>query len=61
MSVSAVATGDGNLANIYWLEPTPAPAPAPLAYAYPTYQVAPAPVAGSQWGYGTLWVADAQW
>eukprot|EP00974_Lingulodinium_polyedra_P100611 9746234-Lingulodinium_polyedra.AAC.1 len=27
MSASAVAKGDSNLANTYWLEPTPAPAP----------------------------------
>eukprot|EP00974_Lingulodinium_polyedra_P056353 5419533-Lingulodinium_polyedra.AAC.1 len=47
MSVSVLAKGNRNLANAYWLETTPAPAPAPPVYSCPTYQVAPAPTAGS--------------
>eukprot|EP00974_Lingulodinium_polyedra_P054148 5206797-Lingulodinium_polyedra.AAC.1 len=60
MSVSVVAKGNSNFANTYWLETTPAQAPEPPVYSYPTYQVAPAPTAGSQRDYGMPWVADAQ-
>eukprot|EP00974_Lingulodinium_polyedra_P081685 7909655-Lingulodinium_polyedra.AAC.1 len=64
MSVSVVAKGSSNLANTYWLEPTPVPAPvqAPPSFSYPTYQFAPVPMAaGSQWDYGAPWAAEAQW
>eukprot|EP00974_Lingulodinium_polyedra_P133747 11226827-Lingulodinium_polyedra.AAC.1 len=63
MSASAVAEGNSNIAHTYWLEqtPAPAPAPAPSSFSYQTYQYAPVPMAGSQWDYGTLWLADARW
>eukprot|EP00974_Lingulodinium_polyedra_P022127 2137568-Lingulodinium_polyedra.AAC.1 len=61
MSASVVAKGDSNLANTYWLETAPAQAPAPPVYSYPTYLVAPVPMAGSQWDYGMLWVVGTQW
>eukprot|EP00974_Lingulodinium_polyedra_P081684 7909654-Lingulodinium_polyedra.AAC.1 len=63
MSVSVVAKGSSNLANTYWLEPTPAPAPAqaPPSFSYPTYQYAPVPMAGCQWDYGMPWAAETQW
>eukprot|EP00974_Lingulodinium_polyedra_P087856 8519096-Lingulodinium_polyedra.AAC.1 len=60
MSASVVAKGHSNLANTYWLEPTPAPAPAPPSFSYPFYQYAPVPMAGGQWDYGAPWSAETQ-
>eukprot|EP00974_Lingulodinium_polyedra_P060035 5785686-Lingulodinium_polyedra.AAC.1 len=54
-SASAVAKGDNNFANVYRLETAPAQAPALPVYSYPTYHVAPAPTAGSQWDDGMPW------